>query len=332
MKKDRKKIPSDVEEQIFFKSQMLCYCLQRGDQIHHIDGDRSNNDFDNLVFLCRPHHDDAEVRNGIGKGKINLARKIPTPRQIKSLRDKLYKDNDKKRRLEHANFLESLKKVEDENLFKAAMDAHVVVEILKLKQGYRVERDWEKRGEIVDKLGMFKDYKSPRSAYEVFELLNDLASMTRSGMTSQVAEAISDLVTYYFPDETDDKKIVAKLGERCTHIGWAIAYDAFIHLGNLATGSAGLRILSFIYRIGKDQEIPELCNKALHWYSEVQRTLVRPECGTDLEMAQKVTALFKENIGKVGYSEFDIEDRKLSDLILSHTLETRPKNKISRPN
>ena len=59
MAKQRVKIPKATEDDLMLKSKGNCYCGKRGDQIHHIDGDPSNNNFDNLVLLCFDHHDDA---------------------------------------------------------------------------------------------------------------------------------------------------------------------------------------------------------------------------------------------------------------------------------
>ena len=59
-----------------------CVCQTPFVQIHHIDGDPSNNDFDNLAPLCPNCHDQAGLKRPLS---IRL-----TPERIKKLRDMWY--------------------------------------------------------------------------------------------------------------------------------------------------------------------------------------------------------------------------------------------------
>ena len=79
MIRKRVKIPKRIEDEVMLKSQGKCYCGKQGDQIHHIDKNSSNNDFDNLVIVCFGHHDDASVKEGLKK-RLN-------PSQIKQKRN-----------------------------------------------------------------------------------------------------------------------------------------------------------------------------------------------------------------------------------------------------
>ena len=59
MPKHRVKIPDDLAASVKFASNSTCcICRERGKsfQIHHIDGDPSNNEFDNLAVLCLEDH------------------------------------------------------------------------------------------------------------------------------------------------------------------------------------------------------------------------------------------------------------------------------------
>lgn len=45
-----------------YNSAFACViCAQKGDHIHHIDKNNSNNSYDNLVLLCQEHHDEAHT-------------------------------------------------------------------------------------------------------------------------------------------------------------------------------------------------------------------------------------------------------------------------------
>lgn len=58
----RKSIPKKLKLQILYESQYVCaICQSGGCQIHHIDGDNSNNQEENLVLICAAHHDEAHT-------------------------------------------------------------------------------------------------------------------------------------------------------------------------------------------------------------------------------------------------------------------------------
>ncbi len=77
-------LPQKVQSEIMYCSAFSCVvCSSKGDHIHHIDKNNSNNDFDNLVLLCQKHHDEAHTKRELSK---NL-----TPQQLKTFRKEWYK-------------------------------------------------------------------------------------------------------------------------------------------------------------------------------------------------------------------------------------------------
>lgn len=72
----RKAIPKDVETEVLRLSRRrccLCYGLKgdtsdKNGQIARLDEDPSNNDPDNLVWLCLDHHDAYDSRHSQSKG------------------------------------------------------------------------------------------------------------------------------------------------------------------------------------------------------------------------------------------------------------------------
>jgi hypothetical protein len=66
----RKPIPADTQHRILDRSRRRCALCVHFDQEHgqkegqfaHIDRDPSNNDEDNLAYLCLPHHDDYDTK------------------------------------------------------------------------------------------------------------------------------------------------------------------------------------------------------------------------------------------------------------------------------
>lgn len=68
-KKERVPIPENIEATILYESDHTC-CIchsNRTVQIHHIDGDPSNNDPDNLCVLCLLCHDQTQISGGFGR-------------------------------------------------------------------------------------------------------------------------------------------------------------------------------------------------------------------------------------------------------------------------
>ena len=57
--KKRPYIPADIKRQLLTGAGHRCSltrCLEHIVEIHHIDGNRENNDINNLVVLCDKHH------------------------------------------------------------------------------------------------------------------------------------------------------------------------------------------------------------------------------------------------------------------------------------
>jgi hypothetical protein len=67
----RTKIPKAIEDKVLAANRHLC-CIchieSRAVQIHHIDGDPTNNDIKNLAVLCTQHHEEVERKSPQGKG------------------------------------------------------------------------------------------------------------------------------------------------------------------------------------------------------------------------------------------------------------------------
>lgn len=97
MKKKRIPIPKDLAADVLFAAdRTCCVCRENGKaiQIHHIDGDPSNNTPENLVVLCLEHHNQTQITGGFG-------RKLDAP-LVARYRDEWLKDV-KGRRTQQAN-------------------------------------------------------------------------------------------------------------------------------------------------------------------------------------------------------------------------------------
>lgn len=87
---NRKKISTSTQSEVLVQSRRrccICFGLHRDDsikkgQIAHLDGDASNNNIDNLSFLCLDHHDEYDGKTSQSKGL--------TTEESKKYREELY--------------------------------------------------------------------------------------------------------------------------------------------------------------------------------------------------------------------------------------------------
>jgi hypothetical protein len=312
--KKRIKIPNKIGDEVMIKSQGRCYCGKRGDQIHHIDKNPSNNDFDNLILLCYDHHHEAEVIGGLKK-KLTL-------NQLKKRRNDLYVQNEKRNRLELKHYSSTLKKITDENLYRASIDASIIIEIIKINSEFQLESDWGKRSEILWKFKMYSEYSGIRVSHEVIQFLYDITYLTRSGMPSDVSGTILNLIFEYFPHPENkiEKKQTIKIAEMCSNIGFGIAYDAFLYLNNLSVACNALEILKFIHLKGKQLKLTEISKFTQKQYAELERNLDRKE-RDDLENAKRFLKLFKDDLETPGLIHPNLPD-DLHRLMIKHLQKT----------
>jgi len=291
MAKNRLKIPQKTQDEVIVKSRRKCYCGKEGDQIHHIDGNPSNNDFDNLVFLCYKHHNEFETKGGI--------RKRPTPNQLKKLRDKHYEQNDRKHN-ELKHYTATLKKITDENLYKASLEANIIIEIIKIKDEYYKTTDWKKGAEVIEKLALYEEYAGVRAIGDIFDFLTSLSYLTRNDMPVDISYLISSLTRGYFSSHSvKERKTKIELAEVCANIAFGIIYDSFIYLCNMAVATHGLDILKYLYIEGKRLNENKIINSVLQKYDDLAYTLNRPE-RKDLENAKALLKIYKDDLDNRG--------------------------------
>lgn len=305
-KKTKKKIPLKIEADVMFKSHLqCCVCREKGDHIHHLDGNPSNNSIDNLVLLCFNHHNEATIKGSLSK---KLSRQT-----ILKYREHHYQLIENARQNQLGTFESPVETSTEEKLLIASKNAAIIIEIEKIKEQYFSE-EWAKRDDILGQLTKFVDHSNHRLALEVFEFLSLIAGQTRGGMTYSLASSVFETVLDFFPSFNDDEKRAQtiELAKICLHIGNNIAYDSFIHLRNITLAMWGLTIIKYIYRSAKKYNLSSLIEEINQIYNELESTLRRPE-RTDLGDAQEMVKIFRK----------DLEEWDLSFPILTPHLMTR---------
>jgi tetratricopeptide (TPR) repeat protein len=77
-------IPPKLKNKLLVEARHTCaICGDRGVQVHHIDGNKKNDDESNLIVLCVNHHDEAEMSKGGQSFTANL-----TPTQLRLYKEK----------------------------------------------------------------------------------------------------------------------------------------------------------------------------------------------------------------------------------------------------
>lgn len=295
----RKKINSTTEAEVMFKAdRKCCVCNGLGHHIHHIDSDNSNNKIDNLALLCFSCHDDA---SSIG----NLGKKL-SANAIKKYRNHQYAVIDTQRSSMLQTPTRTINKVNDTDLFNAALSAGVLLEIVKIEDSY-FKASWNKKSEVLDELSKYHEFSTYRISVYVMEFLLKASNLTRSGMTNSVASNIHSLIICYFPpiNGKDSKKKVYDLGKVVLNIGFNIAYDAFIKLDNYYLAAYGISIFKIAYQEANRTKNVKLTDEVYKKYEELESTLNRPE-RKDLISAIELVKIFKEDIdhGTLAYPIF----------------------------
>ncbi len=202
----------------------------------------------------------------------------------------------------------------EEDVFRVTKTAIITIELEKIKEEF-YDAGWEERGEILSKLFKYSDHKTLRLSKEILTFLLDIATVTRSGMTPEIASRIESLVFYYFPyfEKGKEDEEYQNIAFECIHIGYNIFYDGSIHLNNLEVGAQGLQILKWMYLQGKNRGLENVMNEVKETYQKLEATLDRPE-RNDLENAKKVLQIFKDDLDRPGL-QYPIMSSHLSALI-----------------
>lgn len=299
------KIPQKIEADLIFKSDFrCCICQKQGDHIHHIDG--NDNDINNLAFLCFEHHNLATIKGSLSK---KLSKET-----IRKYRNHHYEVIQTQRENAKQKLNNPINSLNEEILLTISKNAIIIIELEKIKEQYYNAKTWDEKLLVVNQLKMFVNHKNARITYEIIDFLSVVASMTRANIPIDIAICIHMMVLNFSLsiNEKIDKEKIIEINKRCIHLGANIAYDAFIHLRNLAIAQWGLNTIKYVYQMAKQNNIVELIESVNRSYDDLESTLQRPE-RTDLGFAIELTKIFRR----------DLDDSDLRFPILPHKLQKR---------
>lgn len=232
--------PSISDEVMFLSNRKCVVCQNPGHHIHHIDGNKSNNEFDNLALLCFADHDLATIKSG-------LSRKL-SPGEIKKFRALHYKRVTHERKLKSDPKSRTWKNVDF--MYELCLDAMVSIEVGKLKISLS-SSDWNLTNNILMGFYAFPYEIGIRGRQAILEALEEISSRTRDKMPKDIALSITNLVTHFLPTKGKNEIMSAKesdLYELAVATGFNIAYDGIKYLDS---GNHARRGLELIYRIAR---------------------------------------------------------------------------------
>jgi len=289
--KSTKVPPKTVGELLFKTNIQCCVCKKRGQQIHHLNGNKYDHRIDNLAYLCiSPCHDEATKTGG-------LSRKLDKETII-NFREHHYHAVKNTRQKELGTFDHAIPELTEEKLLTASKNALIIIELEKIKEEY-FSANWDKRVEILGQLSKFTNHSNHRLALDIFEFLSLIAGQTRGGMTYDMGSSVFGTVLDFSQSLHDEENRTQsiQLAKTCIHLGDNIAYDSFIHLRNIAVAMWGLTIMKFIYRSAKENKITELMDEVNRAYDGLESTLRRPE-RKDLGDAQEMVKIFRADLNE----------------------------------
>ncbi|MGQ3014186.1 MAG: HNH endonuclease [Flavobacteriales bacterium] len=302
--KPRKRIPEKLAAQVVYKAnRKCCVCKSPGKQIHHLNGDTTDNVMNNLAYLCLDCHDEAEKKGG-------LSRKL-SPETIILYRDQLYKQIEQERKQAIGYFSTNVPQLSSEDLLVATKNALIILELEKIKERY-YNADWSVRKDIINELGIYVNQSNSRIAFEVFSFLDMVTISTRDRMPLSVIQAVHSKVLSFYPYTFESDEEANELRTQIIYMGFNIAYDASIYLKDYKAVMYGLNLIKFAHkRAGKNNVIID--RKVNEIYNDLEQTLQRPE-RNDLVQMLELTRAFRDDL-KNSSLTFPVLPEHLMDIL-----------------
>lgn len=255
-RKVRNPIPDGVSTRVRFAADdTCCKCRMSGrrTQIHHLDGDPSNNRDENLVVLCVLCHDRAEQTGGVGR-RLD-------PGLIRSYRDDwLATVAARRERQKHGRRREPpinlVLSPGSDGATEDQLDLLGAVEVRKVLHAVELALpDWAKVAELISGLGLCARDYSHVTRREIIRVGYALSCEARNGMTGDLAwrvrGMVSEALPMFFTEEQRLRGPTAKqlqLLNFGASVGRGLAYDGIRYLGDFKVARSGSSLMAEVLR------------------------------------------------------------------------------------
>lgn len=258
--KKRKTIPEGVSTDVLYESDRICcVCHQPGlaVQVHHIDGDHSNNAPHNLAVLCLEDHARVSSKSTMGKGispALLTKYRDEWCQVVRSRRDAL---------------------VAKPTVVAGSPDAYIEAlachEVRKIS--FRMDsHNWASVEKCLDEIAPYPAswHYGDQLRNEVLDILYSLACSTRHKMPESVANQIESIASTALPIASlvapaqklpTEEQI--RIFQSALSIGFSLAHDAVKYLKNHEVMFAGTHLLRTVLRYSHLNKLEELKQETL---------------------------------------------------------------------
>ena len=187
-----------------------------------------------------------------------------------------------------------------DQLVDAVLTGNLISDIIKLKAQI-LDAAWPEREQLLSEFNNFIEYQNVRISREIIFFLSRIAGMTRSGLSTDIADSIDMLILNYFPysDDPADKPYIEEIANECIRIALGLAYDAIFHLDNLSIVERALSILKFLFQQTMVPHAPLTEKHILDAYKELENQMNSPGRG-ELSDAKLLVSIFKADLHTEG--------------------------------
>ena len=257
-----------------------------GDQIHHMDGNNSNNSMENLVLLCLDCHANASNRN-------SMRRNVLTKEVILHYK-KEHLENIKISKKSILNkFDNEIGNLTTEVIVNQIITANIILKLDEIR--HQLENaSFEKRDDVILQLNEFIDRNNERITYEVFTILERQSQKVRYKMSSKFSWLIFDILTSFYLD-LSDIKAPNQLLDIANKIGFNLFYDAAKHSNRLDIGIYGLMVFKFVYKTSTEQNLEYLKNEILSTF-QILNDLLKSEKQEKFNNALELLKIFENDL------------------------------------
>jgi 5-methylcytosine-specific restriction endonuclease McrA len=231
MPKRRSKVPKKTEAELMFDNEhTCCICRECGRDvlIHHMDGDKNNNDPLNLAIVCLDCHSKVTGERGLGRKYSEL--------EVKKYKRSWEHTVRKKRRLILEPHQKWRKAEEDSFRFEIRKNLY---ELVSAKNPQRTK-------EILEVLDLY--YVFEGQSHSILDTLHDLVPFYDDSMNALIAEHIPHYF-WHLPGPADNKirrTDIRALDKAIDVLGWMIQYNAMA-MKRVPSVKAALRSLHSLF-------------------------------------------------------------------------------------
>jgi hypothetical protein len=209
-RKPRPPIPTRTQHEILFRNQnVCCVCQEAGVQIHHLDGNPSNNSLSNLCILCIRHHAEASSKSSMVKGlSPELLKKYKTEWEGRVIRKRQLAAN---RRLKQSS--------------KVQTDL-IQFEIKRTAYGLHESKSEGELNESIDYLYMWSTVDGRKK--DIIDTLSDIHWMLNQRVIKALARRLHEFFWHFFdperiPMSRQDERVMLTAVETLQYMGVQIA-------------------------------------------------------------------------------------------------------------